>query len=146
MIVIEIIIGGVVGTICMTVVMTFIHRAGWANGDMIRALGSLVTKSYHNAIAPGLAIHFAVGIAVAVPYTFILRAIPTQVTLAYIAIGAVVGIFHGAAMSFILLAAIADNHPVEQFREPSFDVAAAHVAGHIAYGMGVGAMVAAFGV
>jgi hypothetical protein len=33
---------------------------------------------------------------------------------------------------------VAETHPVERFRTAGVEVAAAHVAGHLAYGMGVG--------
>jgi len=144
MVALQIITAGFVGTTCMTAVMTFIHRAGWANGDMIRALGSLVTKSYHNAIAPGLAIHLTSGCLFAIPYTFILRALPVQSTFAYLVVGTALGVFHGVAMSFVLLATVSEKHPLDQFRNAGFDVAAAHVAGHVAYGLAVGAVAAAF--
>jgi hypothetical protein len=57
---------------------------------------------------------------------------------ASIAVGTALGTFHGAAMSFILMALVADTHPVERFRTAGVEVAAAHVVGHVVYGMGVG--------
>ncbi len=145
MIVIQVIAAGIFGTVGMTVVMYFIHRSGWANGDMIRALGSLVTKSYENSVAPGLLIHLTAGCVFAVPYTFVMNAGPVNLAVGYVGIGAALGVFHGAAMSFVLLALVADNHPVERFRGVGFEVAAAHVVGHVAYGAGVGAVWAMVG-
>ena len=68
-------IAGVAGTILMSIVMTLIHRIGWTNADMVRALGALVTKSYENSLLPGLAIHYAAGALIAIPYTLILNSL-----------------------------------------------------------------------
>jgi uncharacterized membrane protein YagU involved in acid resistance len=122
--------------------MAFIHRSGWANADMIRALGSLVTRSYDTSLFPGLLIHFAAGVAFAVPYSLLLRTLDAMPGPAVAGIGAAMGLFHGAAMAFVLLALVAENHPVERFRDVGFEVAAAHVVGHVAYGLGVGVVCA----
>jgi hypothetical protein len=140
-----VIAAGFAGTAMMTGVMWFIHRSGWANADMIRALGSLVTRRYDNSLAPGLAMHFTAGCIFAVAYLLILRAVETHSGAATIAVSTALGLFHGAAMSFILLALVAETHPVERFRTAGFEVAAAHVVGHVAYGIGVGLVAAWLG-
>ena len=91
---------GIVGTAFMTCVMWFIHRAGWANADMIRALGSLITRRYEKSLAPGLALHFTAGCCFAIPYLLIVRSVGTHSFLEIVAICVAIGVFHGAAMSF----------------------------------------------
>ena len=140
------IVAGLVGTALMTAVLTFIHTSGWANADMIRALGSLVTRRYENSVLPGLAIHFSVGTVFAFPYAIILRGTGVDHALAMPGLGVLLGLFHGVVMSYAMLAMVAENHPVERFRNPGFEVAAAHLVAHIAYGLGVGAMVALLGI
>lgn len=138
MLILQILIAGVAGTLLMSTVMAVIHRSGWANADMIRALGSLVTRSYDNALFPGLAIHLAAGIVFAVPYTLFLRTLEALPAATYSAIGAAMGLLHGAGMAYVLLALVAGNHPLERFRTVGPAVAGAHVLGHVAYGFGVG--------
>ncbi|HXV14272.1 MAG TPA: DUF6789 family protein [Candidatus Krumholzibacteria bacterium] len=133
-----VIVAGLVGTALMTGVMWFIHRSGWANADMSRALGSLVTRRYENSLLPGIAIHFAGGCVFAIGYLLVFRSLDLNSIRASVAVGAALGAFHGAAMSFILMALVAETHPVERFRTAGVEVAAAHVVGHLAYGMGVG--------
>jgi hypothetical protein len=140
-----VIAAGFVGTIFMTGVMWFIHRSGWANADMTRALGSLITRRYENSLLPGLLIHFTVGCIFAVGYLLVLRSLDLHSLGASLAVGTALGTFHGAAMSFILMALVAETHPVERFRRAGVDVAAAHVAGHVAYGFGVGLVAAWLG-
>ncbi len=131
---------GFTGTALMTAVMWFIHRSGWANADMTRALGSLVTRRYENSLFPGLALHFAAGCFFAVGYLLVFRSLDLHSMKASIAVGLALGAFHGAAMSFILMALVAETHPVERFRAAGVEVAAAHIVGHLAYGIGVGAV------
>ena len=129
---------GVAGSILMSLVMGLISRAELANADMVRALGGLLTRSRQNAFPVGLLIHLAAGALFAIPYTWILRSSGIEALPAQVVMGAALGLFHGAAMSFVLLAVVSDKHPLPEFREVGFEVAAAHVVGHVAYGAGVG--------
>jgi len=133
-----VIAAGFVGTALMNAVMWFIHRSGWANADMTRALGSLVTRRYENSLLPGIAVQFAGGCIFAIGYMLVFRSLDLHSIRASIAIGTALGALHGCAMGFILMALVAETHPVERFRKAGPEVAAAHVAGHLAYGAGVG--------
>ena len=138
---IQTILAGLVGTVLMSITLTFVHRTGWADADMIRAVGSLYTKKYENSLIPGLLIHAASGIVFAFPYTIVMRALDVPVNAAMPAIGFGLGLFHGVAMSYVMLAAVSESHPVERFRDPGFGVAVAHIVAHLAYGLGVGTIV-----
>jgi uncharacterized membrane protein YagU involved in acid resistance len=134
----HVLLAGVVGTALMTGAMWFIHRRGWANADMTRALGSLVTRRYERSLGPGLLVHFAGGVVFAIPYLLIMRSTGFAGLSAYLAVGGAIGAFHGLAMAYVLMALMADKHPLEQFRKAGPEVGAAHIAGHVAYGLGVG--------
>ena len=56
------IVAGVIATGGMTAFLWSINRTGWTNADMVRAVGSLATKSYDNALRVGLIVHFVNGI------------------------------------------------------------------------------------
>ena len=47
---------GFIATGLMCLLLEFITKTRLANADMIRAIGSLYTGSYHNALIPGLII------------------------------------------------------------------------------------------
>ena len=66
---IAIILAGLLGTTCMTSVMSVIHRSGFANADMVRAIGSMVTRTYENSLMPGILIHFTSGFIFAFIYS-----------------------------------------------------------------------------
>ena len=134
-------LAGLVGTSFMSVVMTVIHRREWANADMIRALGSCVTKSYEKALGWGLGIHFTSGALFAIPYAAILSAFPDGGFVVRIGLGTLLGLVHGLVMSLVLLAVVSEKHPLPQFQKAGFEVGVAHIFGHIAYGVGVAFMV-----
>jgi hypothetical protein len=138
------VIAGVIGTVFMSLVMWFIHERRWANADMIRAVGSMVTRRYDNALLPGLLLHVIAGCVFAVPYLLIMRAIGVTNWWVIAQVGLAIGTFHGAAMVFILMA-LSEKHPVEQFRTAGPAVGWAHVIGHMAYGTGVGLAVGLIG-
>jgi uncharacterized membrane protein YagU involved in acid resistance len=131
------ILAGLTGTVMMTLSMASIHHAGWARANMVRALGSRVTGKWEGAIKVGLVLHLTAGILFAFPYVFVISGVGPISTAQTILMGAVLGFVHGFVMSFILVAAVAEKHPIEYFRTAGFEVAAAHVFGHIAYGVGV---------
>jgi len=136
----DIAIAGLVGTALMSLTMGLIHITRLTNADMIRGVGSLVTKRLDNAFPVGLLLHLIAGAIFAIPYTYVLRSMPVVSPASQLAGGAALGLFHGVAAGFILMALVAEKHPLERFRKAGVEVAVAHVVGHVAYGMGVGLM------
>ena len=61
-------LAGVIGTAGMSVALWGITRTGIANAAMIRAIGSLFTRSYEDSFGLGLTVHFIVGIILAFLY------------------------------------------------------------------------------
>ncbi len=61
-------------------------------------------------------------------------------------VGGGLGMIHGLIMSLILIAAVADAHPLEEFQQRSFSIALSHWVGHVAYGLVVGAVIGASGL
>jgi hypothetical protein len=56
------------------------------------------------------------------------------------------GLVHGLVVALALLAVVTKRHPVERFRNAEFEVAVAHIVGHVAYGFGVGLMILVFDI
>ncbi len=140
------IVAGVVGTAGMSLVMWLITISGIANAAMIRAIGSLFTKSYDNSFNPGLVIHFISGILFAFLYVILISIFDPNSMAAVIATGAMIGVFHGVAFTFLLVITVAEHHPLEQFRSAGFEVAIAHFFGHVIYGLLVGLVVGLTGI
>ena len=134
-------VAGVLAGFAMEGVMLLISRAGLAKGDMILALGSLLTKSRDNAYRVGLVIHATAAVGFALVYTLLL------VTLGYthlpmsLMLGLGVGVLHGLVVSLMLVWVVADQHPLEEFKEADLLVGLIHLAGHVAYGAVVGLVV-----
>ena len=141
-----IILSGILGTCGMSLVMWLINRSGLANADMIRAVGSIYTRSYENALLPGIIMHFTAGIIFAFLYVVFLSLFSLGSVGAYIGMGAMTGVFHGLVVSFLIVVLVAEHHPIEQFQKAGAEVAVAHLFGNIIYGLIVGAVIGIAGI
>lgn len=136
------VVAGFVATAGMTLVLWTINRSGWTNADMVRALGSLVTRSYEKASGVGVLVHFAGGVVFAAVYLHILSVLGLSSLPGEIFVGGFLGFGQGFIVGWAIIR-FAFRHPVEQFQRADYQVAIAHCLGHVVYGMLVGAM---FGV
>lgn len=134
-------IAGVLGGLAMEAVMWLIARGGNVRGDMILALGSLITKSRDNAYRVGFVVHATAAVGFALVYTLLM------VTLGYtgmpnaLMLGLGVGTLHGILVSLMLVWVVSDQHPLEEFKEADLLVGLSHMAGHVAYGGIIGLVV-----
>jgi len=132
---------GILGGLAMELAMWLISRAGLVRGDMVLALGSLLTKSRENAYRVGLIVHATAAIGFGLVYTLLM------ITLGYtdmplsLMLGLGVGTLHGILVSLMLVWVVADRHPLEEFKEADLLVGLSHFAGHVAYGAVVGVVV-----
>lgn len=143
--IILIIIAGILGTAGMTLTMWLITQTRFANADMVRAVGSVLTRSYDNALIPGATVHFTVGIIIAFVYALFLSIFYFNSAASSAGLGALLGTMHGLAVSFVLVNLVAEHHPLERFRKAGVEVVVAHMVGHIVYGLVVGAVIGATG-
>ncbi len=137
------IIAGFIATIGITSVLWLIDKAGWTKADMVRAVGSMFTKSYENALKVGLIIHFVAGIVISAVYLHILSILQLTDIVSTTFVGGVIGFVHGFAFSFVMVI-VAEQHPIKEFQGADFHVAVAHVLGHITYGLIIGALFGLF--
>ena len=112
--IIDTMLSGIIGTAGMTLVMWAITRSGIAHADMIRAIGSIFTRSYKDSIIPGVIIHFGVGIIIAFFYVIIISILTPASTIKTVGAGVMIGLFHGVVFSFLLVVTVAEHHPLEQ--------------------------------
>ncbi len=132
---------GLLATTVMTAFLYFIHWAGFANGDMVRAIGSAITKRYDGSFWTGMAVHYVSGIVFAGIYVYILSLVPPLAddqAIKMAGLGALLGFVHGLVVSLGLVVVVAEHHPMEQFRRAGFGVALVHLAAHVVYGGVVG--------
>ena len=134
-------VAGFIGTMGMTGVMYLITRSGLTNADMVRAIGSIFTRSLDSALLIGGILHIISGIIFAMLYIIGFNLFGFEGTPVLTAIGLCYGVAHGFVLSFILVAAVAEHPPLPQFQEAGFSVAVSHFVGHLVYGVLVGFVV-----
>lgn len=132
---------GILGGIAMEGVLWAIGAGGWAKADMIVALGSLFTKSRHNAWQVGAGVHALAAIVFAVGYTLLMRALGYTEMPTAMLFGGAVGFIHGLIVSLGLVWIVAEQHPLEEFNEAGLAIGLAHIVGHVVYGAVVGIVV-----
>ncbi len=137
-----ILVTGFLATGLMSLFLSLITKSKLANADMIRAIGSLYTGSYHNALVPGLIIQFTSGVIFAAAYFMVMNFFFTPTLISGILGGLIMGLFHGIVVGFALVITVAEHHPVEKFRHAGLTVASSHVAGHVIFGLTVGVIYA----
>lgn len=142
----RVLLAGIVATAFMSLSLYLIHWSGFANGDMVRALGSLVTRRYENSLLTGWIIHFSAGAAFAVVYAKALEMTGFPAATLGVPICTVFGLFHGIVVSLLLVVIVAEHHPLERFQEAGPPVAITHIAAHVVYGLVVGVGLSTWGV
>lgn len=132
------------GLLGVAVLTFFVRRARFImlpETDMVRAIGSLITKNYENALIPGAIAHIFAGIVFAFAYAFALNTAPSPEgsAMVIIVVCSLIGLVHGIMVTLFLVISVAQYHPLERFRKLNGGDMAAHVISHLAYGATVGA-------
>lgn len=134
-------VAGALGGLAMELVMWLIARAGLARGDMILALGSLITGTRQRAYRVGLMIHAIVAIGFALVYGLLMVAVGYARMPQSMMLGLGIGVLHGLLVSLMLVWVVSEKHPLEEFQGADLLVGLSHLAGHAAYGLVVGIVV-----
>ena len=137
---------GIASTSLMTFALYLLHWRGFSNGDMVRALGSILTRHYENALGPGLALHYTFGVLFTFLYVYVWGLFPEIAAdgiWRYVGLGIFCGAAQGLVVSMLLVIFVAEHHPLLQFRVAGMRVALAHVLAHVVFGGVVGLMVGA---
>lgn len=134
-------IAGVIGGLAMQLVMWLISRSGLAKGDMILALGSLITKSRDSAYRVGFVVHGIAAVGFGLVYTLLMVVVGYTALPQSLLLGLGVGIGHGLLVSLMLVWVVSDQHPLAEFKEADLLVGLSHFVGHVAYGGVVGFVV-----
>lgn len=131
------VVGGFIATAGMTLFLWAVNKSGKTNADMVRAVGSLFTKSYHNALSIGLVVHFINGIIIAAIYFHILSLLSSSNLAFDILVGGIMGFAQGFVVGLAIIR-FAYRHPVEAFQSADYQVATAHIVAHVIYGLLIG--------
>ena len=104
-------VAAVLGGVAMELVMWIIAKAGLAKGDMILALGSLLTKRRENAYRVGFIVHTSAALGFALLYTLLLVTLHVSDMPQSMMLGLGVGVLQGIIVSLMLIWIVAEQHP-----------------------------------
>lgn len=126
---------GLAGALVMFIFMEVVTHAKITNADMVRAVGSMITRRYENALLVGLILHVLLGTIFGLLYCHVLSHMQAESLGINLAIGGFGGFVHGLIISYIILIEGQNRHPLERYQSAGFEVAVGHVSGHIVYGI-----------
>lgn len=129
---------GVLGGAAMVFAMGLMTRAGLARGNMVVALGGIVTKSRENALRVGLILHAISALGFGMVYAMLLLWLGMTAMPEALFVGTGVGFLHGLIVSLMLVWVVADQHPFDEYNEADLAVGLSHLLGHVVYGAVVG--------
>lgn len=141
-----VILSGIVATFIMILFLELVTRTKLANADMVRAIGSIITRDYDKALIPGLIIQFVFGIIFSFIYFGILSYFTSVIMINGILMGGLMGFFHGIVVGFVGVVTVAIHHPITKFKQAGFSIAVAHLFGHVVYGLSIGILFSETGI
>jgi hypothetical protein len=134
-------LAGALGGSAMLFAMWLMTRNGLAKGNMIVALGGMVTKSRDSAFRVGLILHTLSAIGFAMVYAMLMLWLGATGMPNALKVGLGVGFLHGLIVSLSLVWVVAEGHPFEEYNEAGLAVGLSHLIGHVVYGGVVGLVV-----
>jgi hypothetical protein len=135
------VVAGLFGGGAMLGAMWLLTRSGLSRGNMVEALGGLVTKSRASALRVGLLLHAISAVGFAMVYTLLMLWLGATGMPPALLVGVAAGFFHGLIVSLMLVWVVAEGHPFEEYNDAGLAVGLAHVLGHVVYGAVVGIVV-----
>ncbi|MEO0794890.1 MAG: hypothetical protein AAFX93_07005 [Verrucomicrobiota bacterium] len=139
-------LAGLLATAAFSGLLFFFERTGITKGNMVVALGSLLTHSRPRAAQVGLMIHLVSGIFFGLLYTWAFMAIGISSVGGLLLLGILFGILHGTIVAVGLVASVSDFHPLPEFRNATWTVGFSHGLAHIAYGAVMGVVIGLSGL
>lgn len=129
------VLGGICGTLAMTVFLFVPAWAGWGRVDVVRAVGAFVTHDREHALMPGMALHLCFGIFFAALYQFCFQFMGAPLNALT---GAYAGFVHGVLVMLLVTVVVLEHHPLQWYRDRGPMTAVSQVLGHVLFGFVVG--------
>ncbi len=136
----NILLAGILGATAMAAFLYALHFGRIANGDFVRAIGSIGSKTEYNSIPIGLAIHYVTGILFAFLYALLVGMVPDEAYVTALVLCGFFGFCHGLVVAVALIYLVGIEHPLRRFQKIGAGVAVAYCVAHIVYGVVVGAI------
>lgn len=132
-------LSGIVGAIAMVAFLYALHALRVINGDMLKAVGSWMTRKDEGSLQVGLLLHLLIGALFGYIYVGIWVYVDTVRYIDFLFSGILFGFAHGVAFSIAMVILVAEHHPIPRFRKAGFGIALGHLVAHVVFGWVVGA-------
>ena len=126
---------GLLATAVMTVLLYAISNSGNEGMAFVRGIGSAVPTQAGGSLTPGVVVHVLAGLVFAYLYAALGRQFAFEMPGQMLALGVVVGLLRGGAVSLVLAMLAYDQQPLEHIARAGRGVAGVHALGNVAYGL-----------
>lgn len=134
----SLLVGGIAGTLVMTVFLLLPRWMGWGKIDVIRAVGALITRQRDKVFPTGLVLHLSIGIL----FAFLYGAILDWSHIPFTAIsGLFIGCLHGSIVMMLVCIVIMEHHPIAAYHEKGLGTGLSQLFAHMLYGFTLGLVV-----
>jgi hypothetical protein len=131
-------IGGICGTLVMTIFLLVPRWVGLGKIDVMPAVGSLILRREQNVFVVGLLVHLGMGMI----FAFVYAAFLGLSRLPFNAMtGALLGSVHGVIVMLLVAIAIMEHHPVARYHAKGLSTGISQLVAHALYGLTVGTVV-----
>ncbi|MFP4369462.1 MAG: DUF6789 family protein [Candidatus Kapaibacterium sp.] len=127
---------GFIGMLAMGLIMFLLTKPNLPDSDIFKVLGQIFVKQADNSRITGIFVHIISGIIFGIVYTYIAATFGTEI--GYIGLSMILGVFHGAVITFLLVVVVSEHHPLRRHRKTGYMVPMATFVAHIVYGFIVG--------
>lgn len=137
-----VLLAGFVGTTALIAALYAIQWPQIKQGDMVRAVGSMLTRSKKKSLPVGLAVIYFGGFLFAFGYAALVGILPVAGVASTFLLGAGLGTAHGVVIGLLLVAAFETEHPLIRFMPggAGITMVMSYTAIHAVYGAIVGAV------
>jgi uncharacterized membrane protein (DUF485 family) len=142
-------IAGLAGAVLMNLFLRWVGTSFEEPVNMVRVLGSFVTKSRETGVLAGTIIHLVFGVVFGVLYAWILVLIGAAAFPNSLFAGLGMGFAHGLLSSYAMMFVMDEKHPIGKYRNATFSIGLLYLIAHGIYGavmgLSVGILFAAIG-
>jgi len=129
---------GLVGALLMNLFLRWVNDSFDEPVNMVRVLGSYVTKSQESGLTVGTVLHLLFGGIFGILYAWFLTLIGAAVFPASLFAGLGMGFAHGLISSYMMMFIMSENHPVGKYRQATFSIGLLYLMAHGIYGAVMG--------
>ena len=135
------VVAGLIGAVIMNLFLRWVSASFDEPVNMVKALGSFITRSLENAVLVGTVFHLTFGAIFGTLYSALLHSMQANGLPVALFTGFGFGFVHGLFNSYLMMFVMGESHPIEKYRRSTFSIGVLYLIAHVIYGGVVGVLI-----